>query len=309
MLKIEDRNKKIYMNCNTCGKCCDGGISLTFDECFQYQDDFIIGLLWRLQKNNDWFIGSEDSPSVQESKLISEKTQKMFATISDPRVKIIKDNYFIQVFPYAAGYKKFRGDRRVCSKLNTDNTCSIYKNRPLMCRTLPLQSIWPEKVQWHSLRHFSFYQDCLSTKKEEYGKEIFDNEVITDPVYAENLEKMSKAVELDSILIKDFFDLSIKDKSMGYDIPIKELLESYEKQSHIETNLAFIIPFLYQKNINSDKLINFFKSQIKLISDEISKALQRKNPDERKYTQNLRSYIDIYSKILHDRVIENMFYN
>jgi len=187
-LVISEKTGKNCFECNRCGYCCSYfGKSKTLPV-FEFE---IFGLIKEAKKKGITLV------FVPENILLDKKSGKLFCM-----------NYGMSVMPcpFLAKNKGVYG-------------CSIYENRPLICRKFPLE----KNPVFHGIKKHSFFDcpnldsdkildrlnktDCLNNKnpkrvKEEFigifGKEIWKSSLNIDKIKSEiskklkNLEKKGK---------------------------------------------------------------------------------------------------------------------
>lgn len=279
-----EKDESIYFKCNGCGKCCNGYVSLTIDDCFRLQDEFIISLMWRIQPVG---VRKVLNYTMNDDEIDSEynELKKSFATLTNKQGR----EFFVQIFPVTSDYSK-----NVCSKLSSDGKCTIYEKRPHICKNIPFQPISPIFLQGEILKEFSQEFDCVVLNKEKEYPLLFKNNIIMDDAFKDNFDHNKDVIFSDSLLLSNLMTLVNENHPI---VPsMHSLLES--EGGWLETGLVPFALALRIHGTDGTQLNNLFTSQIKLIEQEIDKAIKRKNKDELEKTRLLRKNLDNYKKII-----------
>jgi Fe-S-cluster containining protein len=253
-----------YFACHQCGKCCIRPPTLMFDELFKFYRAFIVLLNFNpiLTKN------------LMPNHL--EHMKKFSVIIQSDQFQ----NYLVQTHLQAWNYPSLKR----CDYLSDEGNCKIYQEAPLSCKMTPLKINLPENEQFIYEKVDAIYHQagCLSSTPQKGLTELYKENKITNTnlgnplnVIQSDLENYKHEVELLATVLNNFHGLL------------------NQGQSH--QNLFFWLVVLYVKQrIGRNQALTVFEEQAYLMEDAIQLALNRKNKEDKLWTDQLRNNIKVY---------------
>lgn len=147
----------IRFHCARCGHCCRASIPLGLEEALNFDDRFLLALTIGVETwNIDDFSKNRPALPLTHDQLLTTLAFRK-ANLSRPESRDVVFSVgklkssgnrlatFVSVGAAAIGEWKDGGAQ--CPALDGNGQCSIYENRPLGCRTFPLDALFPEMLQ------------------------------------------------------------------------------------------------------------------------------------------------------------------
>ena len=131
----ENREKTFHFECQSgCGKCCNSAPQMSIMDGMKLYEQFILTLSMTVVPEHSIL-----APSIKEigQEIASEDGDISISVLYGPTL-------------WHSAHKK-------CPILADDKSCSIYENRPLTCRHIPLNLFHQEKDQGRALSSMSEY--------------------------------------------------------------------------------------------------------------------------------------------------------
>jgi Fe-S-cluster containining protein len=252
----------IKFDCNGCGKCCEGNISLTYNEFLKHKSNFGFILSYSFQK---------------VSKEFAKKNQKKYI------IKKINNNDIIIVPEILT-----MTSNQPCINLDENKMCSIYLDRPKVCALYPVRlDTMLDGIETALIkeRNNSLIEKNSSVKCEGWENTnnlIFKGNSLTNTNDLNILKLRKKEEKNTNIILILYFEEILKEKRINHKInsqekgviitkiyPFSKFLEKNKligkkevkriKQGQIKSNNKLInILKLKQKQTNQDNdLIDF----------------------------------------------------
>ena len=313
--------KEFNFSCNACGKCCNSPPVVNLAEVIKYADDFVY--MFTLVP-----VFSADPENMEYFSFHEEMQKSIFPYVSD---KAITDTVLQQnAIGKAFGFKTAVPDmpqgiyliplfcdiadlEPSCLKLTNDNKCSIYENRPGICRFAPLNSnmcirmaaeVLPEDLS-HAIQNQGF--EC------ETGPDaapFIKNNKFLDKSYEENFIKWhtngpdwAKTVKYDE-LIKNTFKLIARYQE---DIELEllaDILSLSLRGESIQFSFSFFIVTLSRLGAEGKFIAsNLIYRQINAIKKRLEQAMKNGTLDDKLFssiTHNPRTQIETFMELLQE---------
>ncbi len=266
--------------CTACGKCCSKTPHFILNEMIDNSDNFIFQLEHHAKISTEL--------NVLPKELI-EHYERLGHTIMVP--EHISSIYYFLTFTSV----EYQGK---CSKLDTNNKCSIYQNRPFFCQIEPINPYLPEGKQEEPIR---FFKD--KTMAQNWGcnfndanRKIWENGLISDlntrAIYNHYIEETS--------LYTDYYLNFLKTAGNNHLTEHLKVIYEVAKQNSTllsDMNVALQVAMYYEV-ISPQQAEIFVKNQIQLIQTRIKEAKIRKNKDDRDITGLIEKQMNEYEKAL-----------
>lgn len=289
---------EVYFSCTQCGKCCESNFPLTFEEMFKYKDDFIQKLRIQLHLFPAYLASNEYAE-------VSQLFRKIYIPISLPDTNF--HPIFISIQSVQSSYES------MCPKLD-GNKCSIYDNRPLNCKSLPLEATLPDSLQSKHYVHWILAGglkkfECNLANIDDIPEKNRDNKVQAELFINWNKEKQCYEFnntyyteykkEQDELMNHFELKQEILQHHLTYTKMKMSELYQFLKKEILVTHVGSIISGMIKKNYcTKQDALAFFQSQVKLIQSEIAKAKARKNKEERVETKFLSEMHVLYNEYI-----------
>ncbi len=300
--------QNIHFECTQCGKCCESYFPLTFDEMFKYKDTFV----QELRISYHLFPAYLSATEYADIKNLYQKMYVSYATKQSQYQAFFLNPQVIQ-----SSYEK------MCPQLD-NNLCSIQSDKPLNCKALPLEATLPDSLQSKQFVHWilaggmkkyecnltnvnSLPEQSRAGKVQdplfiEWNKETQQYEFMQSEyknAYLQEKQDLCDSLNLKRDVMHHYMSYAQKDIDTLYDTFRKD--QTYT----ILTHTGSVISAMIAKNVCSkEKAINYFESQIKLITQEMNKAKERKNKEEREKTQFYKEMAFIYNAFIAHLTVE-----
>lgn len=281
--------------CSACGKCCSQGPTLTIREAFYFAEHFVSGLYF---KSHLFANFSDQRPGAMPAgwdmaslAQLQQHCDNSMTYIEDPNGV----RHYIAITPKVTGYSLVQGR---CDSLTGEGQCSIYEQRPVVCRATPMQASFPVALQGRSLQSFEAI-GCASREASDERPIIFSRGKIVDAAYEQQLTELQNEVHFDSAHLGYLLHLMFQ----GHPITpnVQAVMETSGNGMWVETSFVPALFMLASHNRDNEGMIReFIRKQTILINSEIDRAVQRKIADERGRTQTLRNYLADYARFLVD---------
>lgn len=266
---------------------------MSVDEVFKYQYVFISGLTWSAH-----FVSHKvltPSPFGDGGSVPSDQLRKHFSSFSHAFAEK-HDTVHPFIYPCVSGYDIAPGHG--CTALNTDGTCSLHRDKPDMCRSIPFDPIVPEKLQGSVLSGFAEQHDCMvETDNDAAENLIFSEARITDPTCKADYDRRFAALQRDARLTNTLLDFMREDKPERlFGVPrLSEFISIPGRGATIETSmLPLLAVIVICDPQQTRKALDYLAAQLRLIRPAIDKAIRERKSSYRDRTRIMRGYLADY---------------
>lgn len=242
--------KDYHLECTQCGKCCSDGPQLTFLEAFALRDVLPMRLNISVSTAE-----STDAYAMDHLKF----AQKMGVLQSSEG--FIKKSIYVSPVTYQ--YPTGR-----CIVLADNGSCSIYADRPSICKSVPMVTFSPDNRMQKRLDLFGEKYGCL-TQKEGSSLSVEGLNENRKAVY-DDIDYSSMA----ALIMTEMVSMQPGRRSVG-SVHIAILFEAMSEQSKSNTERAKM----------------FAKSQLGLLKRLVSEAVSRKDKADMPVTREYREMI------------------
>lgn len=271
---------------------------MSIDEIFLHQNDFIMSGIF----SGDWFNRLRPAKSMQYpgGGVISDADYELYrATIAEMSVPVAtpKIDYMLMVSAVGVGFHGYKATR--CPQLGDDNQCQIYSKRPVQCRSVPLTSLLPEKLQEHPLRDYMRHGCVTQDSPAPNTVVLYRDGAIVAPAFRRDLAAREQALRED----RHVYGLVVRLMQQGFPLapPIRQVLEVVEQGGQLETSMT---PLLFaigvQARVPKEQLLGYVSAQIGVIEQAITDAVQRRQASDKPHTKRMRAFLDEYRRFAAD---------
>lgn len=279
MIGKENMNN-LNFDCKKCGKCCKASPQLMDKEIIKYSDKFFI------QVSHYSILSYEKTPL--DTELINHYSK--FCHVFYLPEKNCHLYYFVSLTAVSRGSE-------FCNQLE-NNLCNLQKDKPLFCKTAPLNIMMPEEsqiklfnIQWKPLIEKNIFACDIGDK----AKTLISNNNIANYEDQEGYYTLLNNIKnLTTFYVKKVLDTEEKTKNH-----IQYCLNLLEKNTtNVFYSSALDLLNIYNKLgiITNFELDIFINNQINVINKDIEKALIKKDLNDRPVTNLLRKELERFTK-------------
>lgn len=287
------------LNCTKCGECCNSGPAILASEFSHYKDKFIFGIKFNTLKKAALATALADALE-SEQEAAWQHLAARYRTFSIGGVE-----HLLQAIPYDCGYNA-GGQGKGCPQLLPSGSCSLYEDRPTICRSLPADPSLPESLQSLAMNRFGRIYKCVTVAENVEGVGVWQDAKLLAP-FKTSWDKFS-AAEID---VQNQLAHMAATGALG-----TPRLEHMAIAPNGAVFASSIVPWLAAKIVlqgdqalralASDEANSILESQLCLIDMEVKAALSRKNLSDRKTTERLRKWADDYRYILNRGGVQHL---
>jgi Fe-S-cluster containining protein len=284
----------IGFHCNACGKCCNSPPAMSVAELFRHRDRFIgslaIGRIRRLPPGGSIAEGEgihvlDGEDAVQLAAL----QDAIFYQSEAGR----RSGYMVSLVTQAFEYPSLGR----CPALANDGNCAIhYQDKPRMCQVVPLDPTLPDRLQYSVLlnrRASAAYMgaSCIKLEAQAPWRPLVQQRRVTEP-FREDLHRR----RADLVHEKERWGRAVFDM-------LGTVLDQRHAQSRLTDDTYLVLPLApvlavlaAEGQAMREQCVEYIDCQLELVDAAVNRALERKRPEDRACTAQLRSFAQAYAR-------------
>lgn len=272
----------VNFSCTKCGKCCEQTPNMSLRDMLELGDEFVF------QTAHNVSMSVANNP-LEKRQL--EYYQMISNSIMMPELEATMFYYVDFAATPLASLSK-------CSKLNSNNECSIYIKRPNACKLYPLSSKYDDSLQWQVVNFFKSRVDAGDWKcdfSQSSSVLIKDNEIYS-PAYRTiyNVEMENIRDMTDKYVA--FLQLFGEEKKQNH---FKALFNYYKKKQSLYSSIIVSLHCaVFYSMITEEEAEDFINKQINLLKKEITYCREIKDKRNLQVSRLYQSLVENYEKFL-----------
>jgi len=290
--------KSVHFDCTRCGACCRASIPLGLAEALDYDDRFLLGLVFSMET---WNLGDfkKNRPVIpitheellttlafRKDKLAMDQSRDTVFQVGRVRASGERVVTFLSVA--ACGLGDFEAGAAKCPALGADETCSIYEKRPLGCRVFPLDPLYPEMLQNVPLAALAKRLPCGFS---DTAPPIWSEGKLADPETRALLEARQQTMARDSAFLPYYGMAAANFHPMP---SLSDVLLAIKGNGKLDLPFVPALVFLVASGqIGVERAELCLTRQSGLAAKAVDQALKRKDKAERARTAVLRNCLPL----------------
>lgn len=287
-----------HFECTRCGSCCRASIPLGLAEALDYDQEFLLALVFSMETWNlsDFSKNRPDDPITLDDLLttLAYRKDKLATDLSRDtvfqagRIKATGEKVVTFLSVSGCGLGDYEAGAIKCPGLRPDNTCGIYERRPQVCRTFPLDPLFPEMLQNVPLSALSRRLACDFS---EAAPPIWREGKLLNDDSRKLLQARQETISRDSLFLPYYGMAAARFKPLP---SLSEILLAMKGNGKLD--LPFVPALVYlvaSGQASAERAERCLDRQIGLVGEAIEQALARKDKAERTRTGILRNSLKL----------------